>query len=87
MPQSKTLRDHSRTQYVNSEPTNENINAGSLQRIADACERMAGNYVQMQNELERYRRYYDEKQKKIATLEKKNATLRGVINRLKKNKS
>ena len=73
--------------------TKEQINLGSLQRIADAAERqatatelMATKYRQMERDLEYYRKAYQEQTARIAHLLKSNAALRGVINRMKKNR-
>lgn len=55
---SKSFRDHSKTDWgsnTNEFPGLERINAGSLQRIADATEAMAKNYIEQQQSLEYYR--------------------------------
>jgi len=59
------------------------IKAGALQRIADATELMAKNYIEMQRENERlrvdkamYYRWYQKEQNR-------NRSLRGVITKLK----
>jgi len=71
---------------VNSVTTshNEQIKIGSLQRIADATEKMASNYTQLQNERDLYKRWYEAKNVHIKKLEHSNAALRGHIKRLKK---
>lgn len=59
------------------------IKAGALQRIADATDLMAKNYIEMQRENERLRvdkaMYYRWYQKE----ENRNRSLRGVITKLK----
>lgn len=59
-----SLRDHSRKTYTerseNGNATEGEINAGSLQRIADATEIMAGNFIALQNDRDLYKRWYNE---------------------------
>ena len=62
----------------------EHINAGSLQRIADACELMAGNYLRLQSDLELNRRWHREELALRRKRDRQIAALRGVITRLKK---
>jgi hypothetical protein len=64
--------------------SNDNINTGCLQRIADATEKMAYNYTQMQKDLEWYKNAYKQSGQSYAKLEKRNAALKGVITKLKK---
>ena len=78
------FKEHSKDYNWNSTGAIEHINAGSLQRIADATEKMAGNYVRMENDLERYKRWYEAERKLTAQLLKSNASLRGHFKRLKK---
>lgn len=80
------FREHSRDHNWNSKGTTEHINAGSFQRIADACEKMAGNYTALQNELKWANEYKDRYYKQLETEKKRTAALRGVINRMKKAK-
>lgn len=51
-----TQREASRREWragdLNSNPTHEQINAGSLQRIADACEKMGANWQALTSALE-----------------------------------
>lgn len=73
----------------NGEITIENINCGSLQRIADATELMASNYKQLQQDCDKYQRWYNEEAQKVNNLYRKISSLKGVItkykNRLSKN--
>lgn len=64
--------------------TNEQINIGSLQRIADATEVMAKNYIELQRELEKYKRWYQEEVQRVSHRDKIIAGLRGHITKLKK---
>jgi hypothetical protein len=60
------------------------IKAGAILRIADATEAMAKNYLALQEERDRYKRWYEERQRRVLHLERSNAALRGVITRMKK---
>ncbi len=64
-------------------PTNEEIAVGSLQRIADATEVMAQNYVQLQKDREWYIQAYNNSQSRIKDLEYKIRTMKGHLTRLK----
>lgn len=81
------LRQYSRKDYSSrntSGPTVEDINAGSLQRIADATELMASNHIQMEKDLKFYKNMYAQHSERIENLTRSNAALRGHITRLKK---
>lgn len=80
MPNPKEL---SRQNWNVEGSTIENINAGSLQRIADATEAMAKNYVSMQNDLDYYKRMYRTHTDEIARLNRSRAALQAWITRLK----
>lgn len=75
---SKNLRDISKQGWT-GDGSIENINAGSLQRIADATEIMATNYVQMQRDLDWYKRQYTEHQKTIKRLEHSRAGYKAAL--------
>lgn len=77
------LRDSSAKKFKSS-GTIEHINAGSLQRIADATETMAQNFVSLQKERDMLSRLSREKSARIAQLKRSNAALRGVITKLKR---
>lgn len=62
----------------------EDINAGSLQRIADATEKMAGNFIALQNDRDMYKRWYEETGKEKTKLYRRISALKGVITKLKK---
>lgn len=63
------FREASRINYRSADTT-EHINAGSLQRIADATEIMAKNYLQLQADRERYERFYKDERVKNGHLER-----------------
>lgn len=79
------FRDHSKGNWASSGST-EHINAGSLQRIADASEKMASNYTQLQSEKEMYERWYRNGAAENRKLYRRIAALQGVITRMKKKK-
>ena len=65
-------------------PTLEYINAGSLQRIADAAEKMALSYNQLLADAERYQRWWKEEQRRREHAERRAVALAGHITRLRK---
>jgi hypothetical protein len=73
-------------QNFTSDNTIEHINAGSLQRIADATELMAKNYLQLQSDRDLYKRWYNESSAQKAKLYRQISALRGVITKLKNNR-
>lgn len=77
------FRDASRQDWA-SGSTNEDINAGSLQRIADATEKMAASYDAMRNDRDRYERWYKEERARCEKRDRQISALRGVITRLKR---
>ncbi len=81
-----TFREASKQEY-NSRGTTEDLNAGSLQRIADATEKMASNYVRMESDLQWYKEKFADKNKEIDRLGRVIAGLRGHIKRIKNLKS
>ena len=87
-----TIREDSKKTWI-SQSTTEDINAGSLQRIADAAERqadatelMATKYRETEKQLIFYKEAYPKKNAEIERLKRSNAALRGIINRMKKQK-
>lgn len=84
----KSYRDSSRVNYGTNDDakslTLEQINTGSLLRIADATELMAKNHIQLQNDLDWYKKRYPEQREEIAHLNNRIRSLKGVITRLKK---
>lgn len=82
-----TLREVSRTNFNTIDKSIESVNAGSLQRIADATELMAKNYLSLQNTLEWYKKAYNNNTKDLAAAHKRISALKGVITKLKKSSS
>lgn len=70
--------------YTEMAITNNDLQTGALMRIADATEKMASNYVRMENDLAMYKRWYEAEKACTATLVKRNSALKGYLNRLKK---
>lgn len=64
--------------------TCEEINVGSLQRIADACELMAKNHATLIAERDMFKRWYREVEKKCARQEKQIAAYKRIVARLKR---
>lgn len=89
------LREATKVQWVHIQneldpseyPGDENIKLGCLMRIADASEKMASNYTQLQNEIDRYKRWYNEERDANEKLKRTISSLRGVITRLKRAKN
>ena len=86
----KTFREQSRVGWFAKNltekeyPGHERVQIGCLQRIADATESMAQNFVNLQNERDSYKRYYENEAASVRRLVRSNNALRGVINRMKK---
>lgn len=77
-----TLKDVSRTDYTAAAPTIENINAGSLQRLAAASELMARNYNTLIEEAARHKRWYEDERDRCRRHARTITALRGVITRM-----
>jgi hypothetical protein len=78
-----TMRDASRNSWTGNNTT-EHINAGSLQRIADATEKMAGSYANLITERDRYKAAHDREVAARQYADRRITALRGVITRLKR---
>jgi len=80
-----TSRESSRMDWLGARDV-EHINIGSLQRIADAAEKMAESYTALIRE----RDYLKAQKKRLSdwndSLTRSNAALRGVITKLKKDR-
>jgi hypothetical protein len=78
-----TFRDQSKAQYSATHPTPlDQINAGSLQRIADACELMSKDYANLLSQREQYKQWwYDAKAERDAAY-KTVIGLRGQVGKL-----
>lgn len=83
-----TCREASKQNWTtnNTQATESEINLGSLQRIADATEVMAGNFIALQNDRDLYRRWYNEQRQNTEKLYNRIRSLKGHITRLKKNR-
>lgn len=77
------MREQSRENW-SSHSTIEEINAGSLQRIADATEKMAQNYTKLENDYKFMREDRDRYRARLESELKRTAAYRGIINRMKK---
>jgi hypothetical protein len=78
-----SLRESSKLTWKSSS-TVEHINAGSFQRIADACELMAENHHDLVRDRDMYKRWYESSRESGDKLRNSNAALRGVITKLRK---
>ena len=78
-----TYRDASRDNWQVQGPSREELQTCCLQRIADAAELMATNYKQLQNEVEVLKRQVARLEQQRRTLKASNASLKGVITRLR----
>lgn len=77
-----TFREASRGNFTSAR-TVEHINAGSLQRIADATEKMAQRYTDLIRDRDNYERYYREAVKRERQLERRLAAAKGQITKLR----
>lgn len=68
----------------NGGTTIENINAGSLQRIADACELMAKNQQALINDRDMYKRWYEEKRARCEKLGYSIRAYKAIITKLRR---
>ena len=82
----KTLREASKSEFSlrGHLPTTDELNAGSLQRIADACEKMAVRYDEMVRRCEEYKSAMEYAKAERDALDRHARSLRGVITRLKR---
>lgn len=85
MASKEAMRDISRQDFRSSQgETIEAISAGSLQRIADATEKMAQDYDRLKRNAEMYECWYRQQLAYSRKLERSNSALRGVITKLKR---
>jgi hypothetical protein len=78
-----TFREASKKVWTSAD-TVEHINAGSLQRIADACEKMALRHTELIDSRDRYVRLLTNCQAERDALRKQVSALRGVITKLRR---
>jgi uncharacterized protein YoxC len=83
-----TFREHSRKDWHESGTrglaTIEEIKTGSLQRIADAVEKMGTSIGQLERDRDYYKRQFNETQTKNKRLRHQIIGLRGAITRMKR---
>lgn len=86
MAEFKSFKEHSKDNYGTSQSnaTLEQVNCGSLKRIADATEKMASNYTQMEKDLNFYKVCCEWQAKDIERLYRKIRALKGHLTRAKK---
>ena len=83
------FRNYSRQDWHNAfagNPSCEQISTGSLQRIADATEKMAQRHTELIDRANRLQRDYDRACERNARQERRIAALRGVITKMRKAK-
>jgi len=81
----KNLRELSKNDFYSTneqKPDPEAVKLGCFQRIADASEVMSQNYIQLQSELDRYKKAYYRSVARENKLNRSNSALRGVITRI-----
>jgi len=78
-----TMRERSKQEWTGN-PNRDDINAGSLQRIADATEKMAQRYDDLLSSREYYKARCADLERRNNSLLRRLAALRGVITRLKR---
>lgn len=76
------MRDMSRKKWNTDGSTIEEINCGSMLRVADAVEAMAKDRNQIEQDLKFYKEAYDRHTKQIDQLTRSRSALRGVITRM-----
>lgn len=83
---SDTYDKESRRQWHTTErvPRIDQLSFGCLQRIADACEKMAASYDAMRADRDRWKGSAEYRQRRIEELKHSNAALRGHIGLLKR---
>jgi len=82
------FKEHSKTKWSAQDPDtypgDTEMKIGCLQRIADATELMATNFIQLQNDRDWYKRMYHEKRDEKDKLKRRISALQGVITKMKK---
>lgn len=73
-----TLRQESKKDWT-SAGNLEHINAGSLQRIADATEKMARNFTSLQEDLDLYKRWYEQEKARVKVRDNQIRGLKGAL--------
>ena len=86
MAERRSFRQASKTDWHTSQegtPTLEQINCGSLMRIADALEKVASSYDAMREDRDRHKLWHEQEAAANKRLRRSNAALRGHIKRMK----
>lgn len=78
-----TMRDLSKKSWIARDSTLASINAGSLQRIADATEKMAQRHTELIRERDDYERWYKAAVAREQQLERRLAAAKGQITKLR----
>lgn len=78
-----TLRDQSKKTWTAGDHTLESINAGSLQRIADATEKMAQRHTDLMRERDDFERRYKAAVAREFALERQLSAAKGQITKLR----
>jgi len=87
MSEKKFYKDQSKLNWWTSgQITFQELQIGCLMRIADATEKMATNYVRMENDLNRQKEINEINNRVIARLVRSNNALRGHLKKYKKAK-
>lgn len=84
----KSYREESRTNWgvtvsEATKPDRDQLQLGCLLRIADATELMAKNFIQLQNDRDMYKRWYDQEVAKNARLRRQVSAYVGIVKKLK----
>lgn len=79
-----TLKELSNTNWNSGNQSLDSINAGSLQRIADATEAMASEYNRLIRDLKWYKELAERRYSENERMANRIRSLKGVITKLKK---
>lgn len=80
---SQDLKSLSKRSFNINSNAVENIQVSALMRIADATEAMAKNYLQLQDNLERYKKWYVEECNRGREKDRAISNMRGQITKMK----
>ena len=83
MGTSRSIKDLSRDNWTTTETSFEAIKLSALLRIAEATEKMAANYTQLQNDKEWYERQYRQQLEEIQHLRNSRAAYKAHLTRLR----
>lgn len=82
---STTLKEQSRHDLRSTlkNPTTDQLQLGVLQRIADATEKISQQFIDLMNERDKYKMWYETTEKENGRLYRQNSRLKANIKRLK----